>query len=178
MNQCTESLWSPEIKPDILSPRALLDMQAMALREQSGGLLAAEVREAHDKSEGVIYLIFDLIAQGVAGIRYRVLTARYFAERIFPCHIDAEGLRTAEVANSSDEFLELVRQVLHSGEVKALALSLIARARDDRKTGEPALVRHHNGHKRLFRPAWVGVEAEGEDAHCTEHLYDERSVGD
>src|SRR5258708_4490927 len=118
MNQCTDNLWSPEIKLGSSSPRDILELQCLALREQSGGLLAAEVREAHDKSEGAIYLIFDIAAPTLGVARHRILTARYFAERIYPCHLDAEGLHSAEVAHSDEEFRELVRQVLHSGEVK------------------------------------------------------------
>jgi hypothetical protein len=173
MNQYTESLWSPEIKAGVLSPRELLDLQALALREQSGGLLSAEVREAHDKAEGAVYLILDMVAANLPGARHRVLTARFFADRIYPCHLDADGLRGAEVAYSETDFRELVRQVLHSGEVKSLALSLIARVRDSNKENAESLVRRHNGHRRLFRPAWVGVEGDEEHAGTVEALYDE-----
>ncbi len=179
MNHTTDNLWSPEITSEVRSPLVILEQQAAALRDQCAGILTAEVRQAIDKSEGAAYLILDLIAPSLGAARHRILTARYFADRIYPCHVDAEGLRSAEVAHSTDEFRELVRQVLHSGEVKAIAQSLLVRARDERKAlPSPGLTRHHNGHKRPFRPAWVGVEVDGDDHLQAELLYDERSVGD
>lgn len=173
MKDCTDNLWSPEIRPEILSPRDILEMQAVALREQSGGLLSAEVREVHDKAEGSIYLILDMIAPTLNEDRHRILTARSFADRTYPCFIDAEGLRSAEGAHSEHEFRELVRQVLHSGEVKSLALSLIARARDGVPAPVQPRVRHHSGHRRLFRPSWIGVETDNEFVCAVDALYDE-----
>ena len=179
MNACIDSLWPTEIKQGILSPRDILETQAMALREQTGGLLTGEVRENQDKAEGAVYLILEIAAPKLKGVRHRVLTARHFADRIYPCHIDADGLRSAEVAHSDEEFAGLLRQVLHSGEVKALAISLIARVRRERKAEAPVLDRGHNGHRRLFRPAWIGVETDAEElANAHDALYDERAAGD
>ena len=179
MNSCMESLWPTEIKQAILTPRDILETQAMALREQTDGLLTGEVRENRDESEGAVYLILEVVSPKMKGVRHRVLTARHFTDRIYPCHIDADGLRTAEVAYSDREFIELLRQVLHSGEVKALSISLIARARRDRKAEIPVVERRHNGHRRLFRPAWIGVETDAEEsANASDALYDERAAGD
>lgn len=179
MKQQADSLWSPDIKPGILSPRDILDLQAIALREQTDGLLNAEVRTVLDRSEGAVYLILDVIAPTLGDERHRILTARHFADRIYPCHLDAQGLRSAEVAHSDPEFRELVRQVLHSGEVKAMALSLIVRAKDSWHWS-PSFIRKDSGSKHIFRPAWRGVETEGEETngYLVEALYDERSTGD
>ncbi len=143
----------------------------MALREQSGGMLSAEIRVAQDKAEGTIYLIFDIVAPSLGGDRHRVLTVRYYAERMYPCHLDAEGLDLSEAAFSDDEFKELVRRALHSGEVKSLALSLIARAKEARPSA--GITRRHSAHKRLYRPAWAGVDDNEEHAGSVESLYDE-----
>ena len=179
MNPRINSLWSTDIKPGILSPLDILETQVFALREQTDGLLTAEVRANPDNAEGAVYLLLDIVVPSLNGSRHRILTARYFAERIYPCHVDAEALRSAEAAYSDEEFRELVRQVLHSGEVKALALSLIARVRDQRKPSPLPLERRDLGHKRLFRPAWAGVESEGEEiTTTTDNLYDERAAGD
>jgi hypothetical protein len=172
------SLWSPEIKPEVLSPRSILESQAESLREQSGGLLAAELKVSKD-TDGAVTLALEMHAPSLQEHRHRVLTARYFAERIYPCHIDANGLRSAEVAHSADEFLELLRQVLHSGEVKSLAQSLISRVSDSRRSASHnGITRRDNGHRRAFRPAWAGVDLENDGGVCVETLYDERSVGD
>jgi hypothetical protein len=178
MNQNTESLWSPEIKPGILSPRDILDMQAVALREQTGGTLNADVRTAQDQSEDASYVIFDVVAPTLGSARHRILTARYFAERIYPCHVDADGLRAAEVANSDEEFRELVRQVLNSGEVKALCQSLISRSGEIHRNGSAGITRKHAGHKRLFRPALNAMESDDELNGSVEALYEEAVGGD
>jgi hypothetical protein len=171
MSQRTDSLWSAEIKPGLLSPRDILELQAMALRDQSGGLLNAEIRQAHDRAEGTIYLIFDIVAPSLSGDRHRVLTVRYFTERMYPCHLDGEGLDANEAAFSDEEFKDLVRRALHSGEVKSLALSLIARAKEARPS--TGITRRHSAHKRLFRPAWAGVDVNDDQAGTVESLYDE-----
>jgi len=171
MSQRMDSLWSPDIKPGLLSPRDILELQAMALREQSGGTLTAEIRLVHDKAEGAIYLVFDIVAPSLGSDRHRVLTVRYFAERMYPCHLDAEGLDSNEAAYSDEEFKELVRRALHSGAVKSLALSLIARAKEARPSA--GITRRHPAHKRLFRPAWAGVDVNEEHAGTVEALYDE-----
>ncbi len=155
-----------------MSPRDILDMQAMALRELTGGLLTAQVNLKHDHAEGAVYLIFDLVVPKLQGKRHRILTGRYLDDRIYPCHVDADGLRSSEVAHSDEEFRELVRQVLHSGEVKSLALSLIATAKEELPK-ERVIARHHNGHNRLFRPAWNGVETDEDSNGSVEALYDE-----
>jgi hypothetical protein len=171
MSQRTDSLWSPDIKTGMLSPRDILELQAMALREQSGGLLSAEIRLAHDKAEGAIYLIFEMAAPSLGKERHRILTVRYFADRMYPCHLDAEGLESNEAAYSDEEFKALVRRALHSGEVKSLALSLMARAKETRPPA--GITRRHPAHKRLFRPAWAGVDVDEEHAGAIEALYDE-----
>jgi len=174
-----DSLWSAEIKPDILSPRDILEAQAFALREQTDGLLSAEVRITRDNAEAAVYVLMDLVAPGLNNARHRILSARHAAERIYPCHIDAEGIRSAESAHSDEELRELLRQILNSGEVKALALSLIARAREQQKVDSLPMSRRHNGHRRLFRPAWAGVEVDGDESTVAfDHLYDERAAGD
>jgi len=173
MSQLTESLWSPDIRPGILAPRGILDSQAKALREQTGGLLAGDVRAVFDEAEGAAYLTFDLLVPALHNERHRILMVRSRGDRVYPCHLDADGLRAAEIAHSDEEFQAIIRDVLHSGEVKSLALSLIARARDARRPETPVFVRRHRGHQRLFRPAWAGVETE-EDAGClVDALYDE-----
>jgi hypothetical protein len=175
-----DSLWSVDIRPGLLSPLDILETQAFALRDQTDGLLAAEVRTTRDHSEGTVCLLMEIFAPGLDHVRQRVLTARHAPDRIYPCSLDAEGLQSAELAHSDSEFQELVRQILNSGQVKAVALSLIARARERQKAESlPPLQRRHVGHRRQFRPAWAGVEHEGEDGNgAFDALYDERAAGD
>jgi hypothetical protein len=170
MSRCTESLWSPDIRPGAPSPREILEAQAFALRDQTDNLLTAEVRTAHDPADGTTFLILDLVVPVLGGTRHRVLTARHLEGRVYPCHVEAEALRGAGAAHSDAEFCDLVRQVLHSGEVKSLALALLARAHVARGAEPLVVARRHNGHARR-RPAWISFEADGGDD--IDALYDE-----
>ncbi|MCE9533617.1 MAG: hypothetical protein K8T89_21200 [Planctomycetes bacterium] len=171
-----ESLWPPDIKPDVLSPRGILEMQALALREQTDGLLSAEVRSVFDNAEGAVYLIFDIVSSSLRGTRQRILTVRHATDRIYPCYLDAEGLTSTESAHSDDEIKGIVRRALHTGDVKAIALSLLASSRDAAKNNRlSGYTKRHRGHQRVSRPAWIGVEADEEFNHngFVDALYDE-----
>lgn len=166
----TDSLWSADISPSVRSPREILEAQADALRQQTDNLLAAEVVIDHDRAECIVRLTLDVAVPGLEGSRYRVLAACHPADRVYPCRL-AEG----DAAHTHEEFTELVRRVLNSDEIKALALSLLDRARRERRPDVPGTERRHPGHKRLSRPAWAGVAPDGdaEDADAITSLCDE-----
>lgn len=174
MRTFTDSLWSPEIQSDVVSPRDILETQAIVLRELTQGALSGTVRESHDNGQSTIDLSFEIIVAGFDSLRHRIVDVRHTAGRIYPCHVESEASRFAEVAHSPLEVQELLRQVLHSGEVKALVLSLLALVKEQRSTLSPPLTRHHNGHKRNNRRVWFGYEAQSDDVNGTmDSLYDE-----
>ena len=174
MRTFTDSLWSTEIQSDVVSPRDILETQAIALRELTNGALSGIVRESHESGQPAVILSFEIVTPGSEHLQHRILAVRHSADRIYPCHIEAAALSFAEVAHSPLEVQELLRQVLHSGEVKALALSLIALVKEQRSTPPPPLTRHHNGHKRTKRRVWFGYEAQSDDVNSTmDSLYDE-----
>jgi len=147
MAQVIDSLWSPTIRPTILSPFAILDLQARALTQQTNGILVGDVKVAHDEDKKTTYLHLDLIVPAL-NYRQRALTAEHAADMIYPVRIDAayfrrglfrpiaalpaifEGRKLETDAASDEEFRHLVEKVLKSDEVTSLALSLIARAND------------------------------------------------
>lgn len=107
------------------------------------------------------------------GSRHRILTASHATEHIYPCIVQAETMLSDPVANSDSELRDLIRLIFQSCEVKALASSLLAKARQNVHSPAPANERRHKGHRR-FRPAWAGVDPEGEEAiGLIELLYDE-----
>jgi hypothetical protein len=163
MTHRTDSLWSSDIQPDLLSPREILEAQADALREQSGGLLASEVGIARAADEPAVHLTFDIAVPAIAGSRHRLLIARHPSNRVYPCMLEAGATPLVETAYSHGEFRDRVRQVLTSGEVTSLALSLIADAKKARRFDATTLERRHAAHKRQYRPAWAGVAADDED---------------
>lgn len=144
------SLWSSDIKPNVLSPFAILDPQAQALTEQTKGLLVGELKVAHDNEKKTTSLTLDLIAPVLNNYRRRILTATYRTDMLYPVMVDADSFRrtarripepagfnpfaspkkAANEASSDEEFQRLVEQVLQSPEVTAVAVSLIAQIND------------------------------------------------
>ena len=172
MTHTIRSLWSHDIQPTIESPREILEGQARVLRDLSGGSLTAEVRVIHDDCEERLTLCLDMIGPGQTG-RFRIFTVSHATERIYPCVVQAESALTDPTANSESELRDLVRQILQSSEVKALASSLIAKARQAGPSRSTIRERRHAGHVR-FRPAWAGVDPEGDESNgLLELLYDE-----
>ena len=157
------SLWPPDIQSTIESPREILEGQACILRELTRGILTAETRTIHDDCEQRITLCLDMMGPGKGG-RHRILTVSHSTERNYPCIVQAEAVLDDPLANSDSELRGLVRLILQSSEVKALASSLVAKARQLGPVRAPVRERRHKGHGR-FRPAWVGVDPDEEESN-------------
>jgi hypothetical protein len=163
MTHRTESLWSLEIQPEIQSPNEILETQADLLRTQTEGLLAAEVGITREADEPAVCLTLDIAVPGLAGSRHRLLTARHPSARVYPCLVETQLLALADVAYSHEEFRDTVRQVLQSANITSLVLSLMTEAKKTRRPTGTSSARRHPGHKRLYRPAWIGVGSEEEN---------------
>ena len=147
------SLWPSTIRPSIKSPATILAAQAKELALQTDGALVGELksRDSEDSKQTVHTL--DVYAPAL-DYRHRVLTATHAKSQIYPVLVDAEMFRPrsfAEVINqagtlsgafgappakreneatSDDELIELVKRVLNSPQVVAVAISLIAKAEE------------------------------------------------
>lgn len=142
MASAVKSLWSAQIKPDILSPRQILRAQADALAEQTKGVLVGELLESKREDKEVV-LTLDMLAP-VIKYRHRVLSARHSTDLLYPVRLDAEvfrpkglqglslsseilgGKKPESQADSDEELIKLVEKVLKSSSVVAMAQSLIA----------------------------------------------------
>lgn len=171
MIQTSHSLWPADLQPDVDAPREILEGQARVLRDLTGGNLTAEVRVIHDDCEDRITLCLDMIAPGKAG-RHRILTVSYATHQMYPCIVQADAELDDPLAHSDTELRELIRQVLQTREMRALASSLIAKARQLGSMREPILEKRHKGHRK-FRPAWAGVGSDDEISASLALLYDE-----
>jgi hypothetical protein len=168
MVQTSHSLWPTDLQATVDSPREILEGQARVLRELTGGNLTADLRIIHDDCEQRITLCLDMIGPS-KGCRHRILTASYSTDQMYPCIVQAEAELTEPLAHTDGELRDLIRQILQSPEVKALASSLIAKVR---QTG-PIRERRHKGH-RSFRPAWAGVASDDDEMNGSfALLYDE-----
>ena len=143
MSTAKQSLWPSEIKPGIQIPFAILQQQAEALTKQTEGLLVGEVKVSHNEDRSVTHVALDMVVPLLDNYRHRVLSVTHRANLIYPAEVDAELFRRTASARlevdpsgrtgrpneaaSDNQLLELVKKVLESVEVKALAISLIAK---------------------------------------------------
>jgi len=142
MASAVKSLWSARIKPDILSPRQILRVQADALTEMTKGVLVGELLESKGGT-GEVVLTLDMLAPAI-NYRQRVLTARHSPSLLYPVNLDADVFRSKGIqsrqevgrvfleekpesqADNDEELVRLVEKVLTSSTVVSMAQSLIA----------------------------------------------------
>jgi hypothetical protein len=148
MANAVKSLWSPQIKPDVLSPRQILNVQAAALAEMTGGVLVGELLERNKDDEQVVFTL-NMFAPTIK-YRQQVLVARHALGLLYPVALDAEvfrpkgllpagnvfdrltGKKPESQADNDEELVMLVGKVLQSSEVVSQAQSLIALSNEAR----------------------------------------------
>jgi hypothetical protein len=143
-------LWSDDVKVDVLTPLAILRTQKAYLERRTQGILRAQV--ATTTTDAWVQHQLELVAPALNQYRTVVLTARHNADLVYPVIVRsldylapplspsraAPGAAEApeRLANSQDEFIALVREILRSGPVRSLIQSLIARSNEVRSEGE------------------------------------------
>lgn len=157
-------LWSDDIRVDVLTPVVILRSQAQLLGQKTQGILNAEITTTSQEKWRQHQL--DIIAPLLNGYRATLLTAKHERLMVYPvlvrakCFIPREevqalfpqsitmstimkGLMTNEPppdqreASTQDAFIELVRQVLQSDDVRAMIQSLIARSNEANNSERP-----------------------------------------
>lgn len=145
MSQTVLSLWAPEIKAAAESPLAILRVQAEELARLTGGMLVGEVQQWPDE-EDKVKITLEIMAPELHESKFRILSVQHARLMPYPALIDAEifrpkgfaamieatspfneGRKPDNRADDDPEFRELLKKVLHSSPIKALASSLSAR---------------------------------------------------
>ncbi|AMV28647.1 hypothetical protein VT84_29855 [Gemmata sp. SH-PL17] len=133
------SYWPDDFDVKILSPLAVLRIQAGALSAKTHGLLEAEVVTA--SSQRSVTHELQLIAPALSGERRTVLTVIHAINEPYPAtleaaifepdadHYDTEREWRPE-ASTSQEFKDLVKRVLQSKQVRGVVESLLARSQE------------------------------------------------
>ncbi|MDR3636769.1 MAG: hypothetical protein P4L84_23395 [Isosphaeraceae bacterium] len=155
MASAIPTLWSDDIKVDVVSPAAILRAQVAPLRALTKGILEAEITTESSDS-GMERLHFELVAPLLDNYHHRILSATYARNMVYPVTLEAECFRPHKQsygeslaalalavhqrgvtesdwrpkAATEQEFIELIGQVLRSSEVRAIIHSLIARSND------------------------------------------------
>jgi hypothetical protein len=149
MTTAIPDLWAEDIKVDVLPPLAILKAQEGLLARKTQGMLEAKLTTL--ESENLVQHQLDLVAPSLNFYRERLLTATHDRVRLYPVVVTAEcftpkpqgffaSLQTLppvltralipesiqRKAATEEEFIQLVREVLQSEEVRALISSLIA----------------------------------------------------
>jgi hypothetical protein len=145
-------LWSDDIQANVLTPVAILRTQVSALSRKAEGILRAEVRIDVNQARIELHLI--LIAPALNDYQVTLLKASHDAELVYPAIVKSRGLLPpprrpkylpipSEImpfeperepdersAETQDEFIKVVGDILRSGWVRSLIQSLIARSND------------------------------------------------
>lgn len=133
------SYWPSDFAVKILSPLAILRIQASALAAQTQQLLEAEVSTTAVPQKVSHQL--QLIAPALDGERRAVLTVYHATNEPYPVTVEAKMFEPdadnydpeqdwRPEASTSQEFKNLVKQVLQSKEVRATVESLLARSQE------------------------------------------------
>ena len=126
-------LWPDEIATEVVTPYAILRMQASHLRRRTENLLEAEVVSEEDAGQLRHYL--EIIAPSLERYRFRLLTAKHEASLVYPVTIESDAFDrpvTRVVADTQEEFVEGIGKVLRSSRARSVIHSLIARTNEMR----------------------------------------------
>src|SRR5437879_3625037 len=86
-----QSLWSEKIKPETLSPWAILREQAKALTAQTKGVLVGQLNKI-DLGEGKEGYALDIVVPALDNYRHRVLALKYDKGMFYPVIVEPEFL--------------------------------------------------------------------------------------
>jgi hypothetical protein len=153
-----EDLWPDDIRVDVRTPLQIMRVQEGLLGKKLRGVLEAEV--ASRFTDTLVRHEFDLIAPGLGGYRERIFSATHDRKRIYPVTVEAACfLRESELlanrvlrsmapgpyvepsdckeAATEEDLIELIRQILHSPEVRSAIQSLVAQSNEVRGKSAP-----------------------------------------
>lgn len=159
MSNTGTSLWPTAVRPGVRTPHDILSAQAEALAQQTDGVLVGEL-SVRESEGGPTTLTLDICAPAL-DYRHWVLTASHLTGLSYPASVDAlifrpqtpaeaakligsallgqpRSLSEENVAASDEALTQLVRRVLNSPQVVAVAVSLIARAEDATRDDDEA----------------------------------------
>ena len=154
-------LWGEGIDIDELSPAIILNAQAVALQQRTGGVISAQILQRNSPTNHE--LLFDLDNDRTTQ-RSRLLVCRYAKDEVYPAWISSLALKSGtatafsgglgslarqnqklpdwlqlnsdesewtEVAYNQDGFVEILRRVLSSGYVMAKIASVVAKFNEE-----------------------------------------------
>ncbi|MDR3634830.1 MAG: hypothetical protein P4L84_13580 [Isosphaeraceae bacterium] len=140
MAETIPDLWADDIRVDVLTPLAILRTQQGLLKKRTQGVLDAKVTSVEEN--GLVQHQFDVVATAIQRYQERVLIATHASGRVYPVTVKAETLEHLEQLEEDDiltdecivfteeDFIQIIRQVFQSGEVRSAMQSLIAQSNE------------------------------------------------
>jgi hypothetical protein len=163
MTPTIPDLWSEDITVNVLPPVAVLRALEGLLARKTQGLLQAKLTTT--ATDRLVQHQLDLVAPALNFYRERLLSATHDRDMVYPVLVTAacfaprspnpphwlapmtqavtavsefleRPAANQREATTQEEFIDLVREVLHSAEVRSLIQSLIARSNEVRAAQE------------------------------------------
>jgi hypothetical protein len=130
MTETSRDFW-PEIAATeaLITPLTILKEQAAALAKKTNGLLEARV-DTQNYPGGVFLHTFKIVAPTLGHYVFELFTVKH-GVFLYPVEIVSllPGLPVPSNAKTEDEFLELLRVVLSSGQTSKVISALLAQVR-------------------------------------------------
>ena len=141
------------LKPTVLTPAAILRVQATQLAQRTQGVLIGEV--VSETQDNQVVLGFDVIAPALRNYRHRLLTVQYAKNAKYPALVKGAGLTTMvtetytnllynssrkeqvsksvgeKIVFSENSLVDALQQVLGAPETIAVLQSLIIQSTDE-----------------------------------------------
>jgi hypothetical protein len=142
------NLWPQDIHVDVLPPLVILKAQIQPLEQMTKGLLRVEVstrtvslhpefrnpldlgrksEEFSDDSSTTVFHDMDVIAPTLRNYRHTLLTVDYQQNRVYPARLSSKLNQEGIEADSAEDFMARLGEVLKSSETRSLLDSLLAR---------------------------------------------------
>lgn len=138
MPQTIPNLWSPQVKVDVVTPYAILQVQANLLSQITQGILQGDIETEMGQTKVQHRLV--IIAPAYNGYRHTLVVVHHKQNLPYPADVLAETFASSQTAHSDTELQDLIGQVLQSKQSLAMILSLIANSSRDTNPSESTLM--------------------------------------
>ena len=127
MANAVPDLWPDEVaNVDMLTPLAILRIQAGQLQKKTKGLVEAEIDPEPDQEAEHYY--FDIIAPALNRYRYRLLHVFHKRDQVYPVYVEDLTGRCA----TQEEFVRALSDIFSSSNTRSVISSIIAQSNEKR----------------------------------------------
>jgi hypothetical protein len=148
-------LWPEDISVDVVAPIAILRAQIEPLKQRTNGLLTVRIATQTSDQPSVssasllpvgpgakwVTHEMELVAHLLDNFRFQVVTVSHRSDQVYPVSVQAKCFESKinwPEAQSPEEFIDLLGQVLRSRETRAAINSIIARINEQNASLTPS----------------------------------------